>query len=257
MFRLQLRRGFTLTELLVVIAIIIILLAILIPVVSTIQRSANRSKSVSNLRQLGGAMMSFQGDHDMKVPPMADWSWAFQSEGMLGGKAWDFYLWPYLDVPGADPSRADSPRPDLSFENLFFHPGDEAQADEQGRCRRSYALAWTPPMGIFPGYQPDGRWQGWGGPISRLVNPSRVIMLTERPGHTGNVVGEGGYADIVKPADQTAVQNIHPDGRFNYIFWDGHVETLTPLETTGATQDLNSPGGYWTADPSDDFIVES
>ena len=45
--------GFTLIELLTVIAIIAILAAILIPTIAGVRESANASKSVSNLRQIG------------------------------------------------------------------------------------------------------------------------------------------------------------------------------------------------------------
>lgn len=254
--------AFTLVELLTVIAVIAILAAILIPVVGSVRKRAATAKSISNLRQLGVAMIAFQTDNKGRNPPLADWSWSFQNQGIWGGKSWDYYLWSYIGIPGADYSTGSSPTPGRASETLLFHPSDAAGEDAQNRCRRTYAMAWAPPLGIFPGWQPDGQLQAWGGPINKVQSPSRVIMLTERPGNTGSIAGEGGYADIVTPYDQIQGQRTGSDddpvstlnngGKFNYLFWDGHVATLAPLATTGSTHDLRRPGGFWTTDPSDD-----
>lgn len=53
------RQGFTLIELLTVIAIIAILAAILIPVLGKVRHGANSTKSTSNLRQIGSAVMLY------------------------------------------------------------------------------------------------------------------------------------------------------------------------------------------------------
>ncbi|HPP75822.1 MAG TPA: prepilin-type N-terminal cleavage/methylation domain-containing protein, partial [Armatimonadota bacterium] len=56
------KRGFTLIELLVVIAIIAILAAILFPVFLTAKAAGQRSKCMSNMRQLGMAIMNYAND---------------------------------------------------------------------------------------------------------------------------------------------------------------------------------------------------
>jgi general secretion pathway protein G len=62
------RRAFTLIELLVVIAIIAIIAAILFPVFSRAKKSANQSKCISNLSQIGKAITLYMTEADDKWP---------------------------------------------------------------------------------------------------------------------------------------------------------------------------------------------
>lgn len=62
------RRGFTLIELLVVIAIIAILAAILFPVFAKAREKARQSSCLSNMKQLGLAVMQYAQDYDEVLP---------------------------------------------------------------------------------------------------------------------------------------------------------------------------------------------
>lgn len=62
------RRGFTLIELLVVIAIIAILAAILFPVFAKAREKARQTSCLSNLKQLGLALMQYTQDYDGDMP---------------------------------------------------------------------------------------------------------------------------------------------------------------------------------------------
>ena len=65
------RPAFTLIELLVVIAIIAILAAILFPVFAQAHERARMSACISNMRQIGGAMMLYVQDYDEVFPMSA------------------------------------------------------------------------------------------------------------------------------------------------------------------------------------------
>ncbi len=63
------RKGFTLIELLVVIAIIAILAAILFPVFARARDRARQASCMSNLRQIGTAILMYCQDYDETMPP--------------------------------------------------------------------------------------------------------------------------------------------------------------------------------------------
>ena len=63
-----LRRGFTLVELLVVLAVIAILAALSLGGLSKLGASSDRSKAISNMRQIGTGVTLFAADNDGKLP---------------------------------------------------------------------------------------------------------------------------------------------------------------------------------------------
>lgn len=88
------RRGFTLIELLVVIAIIAILAAILFPVFARAKAKANQTRCMSNLKQLGLAMLAYATDYDTYLPAWADTETKPSPES--AAFTWDEALEPYM-----------------------------------------------------------------------------------------------------------------------------------------------------------------
>jgi len=82
------QRAFTLIELLVVIAIIAILAAILFPVFARARSSARRTACMSNLNQIGRALVLYSGDWDETYPPKKTQDW---DDGIIVGQV-DKYL---------------------------------------------------------------------------------------------------------------------------------------------------------------------
>ena len=84
----QKRSGFTLIELLVVIAIIAILAAILFPVFQKVRENARRTACLSNLKQIGLAIVQYNQDFDEREPCGANL--------YGGGTGWAGQVYPYI-----------------------------------------------------------------------------------------------------------------------------------------------------------------
>lgn len=207
------RRGFSLMELLVIVAILAVLAALLFPNVSQFRARGNAVKCSANLKNIGAAVLAFTSDNGgilpVAFPPEIDGCWLTLIE-------------PYMGT-FAEPNDPDRPAwqqcPDKKFK----------KSD-----RWAVGYGWN---FLHLGYTHAGM-NDWGsgssGGDSRLGSidqPSRTVMAADskdfvkgqEPGHEDqqNALFYGSGWTPNQLARRHA-------GKGNYLFCDGHIETLTP-----------------------------
>jgi len=117
------RQGFTLIELLVVIAIIAILAAILFPVFSRARENARRTSCLSNLKQVGIAMMQYLQDSDEHYTmsehddPATLYPWFQPLQPYI--KSSQVFVCP--SMPQEDPANRPDPHTDYIINGFFAH----------------------------------------------------------------------------------------------------------------------------------------
>lgn len=236
------RRGFTLIELLVVIAIIAILAAILFPVFARARAKARQTTCLSNMKQIGLAILSYVQDYDEKMP-LSGLRGTGASTGLVswdGRAVMDYYGWryaiqPYIKNTGIticpDYGREDEP---------LWVPGWQVGWDWYARIRRSYAgcHSWA-----HPGYANPSR------KLAEIPRPASLIMVLESDFEyvdMGTWTMDGWrswYDGSLGPYG-------HHGGMSDWLFFDGHVKAIKPCATFGALQ--------WNDGdvPADDFLWE-
>lgn len=89
------RIGLTLIELLVVVSIIGVLVSLLLPAVQSAREAARRTTCVSNMRQIGIAVMNYESAH--RWLPKGDWREHSRETGVDSLATWVSLTLPYLE----------------------------------------------------------------------------------------------------------------------------------------------------------------
>ena len=193
------RNAFTLIELLTVIAIIGILAAILIPTVGAVRKSARQTQSLSNLKQLGSAMLLYVNDNKGSFPAL----------GRPPTPTWDVQVSPFAGGEAAT-------------KIMIADPNDEVERIPGG-FKRSYgynpvACAAAPyyvkSLGAFPKLYA-------GIPLSYIRNPAAFPLLLEEY-KDYNVYGSA----MAECTAGEAVRTIGGKPGSNVVYADGHVAFL-------------------------------
>lgn len=215
-------KGFTLIELLVVIAIIAILAAILFPVFAKAREKARQTSCLSNVKQVGTAIMQYAQDYDEKYPAVR----LLASSGN-----WSLY-WP------------DLVQPYVNNYQLFVCPSGSYPIVDANRPVNS--TVWPNPLICSYAY-PEMRVDNNNAVITPI--PGSAMSAVLDPAGTYMIV-DAIWWDIVSGGtsgrrllDRTDLSTIngsyvakrHNDG-FNVCFADGHAK-YTPN---------NSAVGNWT-----------
>lgn len=203
--------GFTLIELLVAIAIIAVLGAIGFSSLGSARERAAGATCASNLRQLGAAVQLYCADNGGAFPR------SFHSAGAHREPGWVASVMPYL---GGSAEHS-------AVGKVFRCPADTNAQSAAG----SYGL------NVFFELTPDGD-DYVGAPASwrtslSVTAPSRTILLAEVRGAAGGMAADHFMCHQWSSAGaaKNAVAFDRHAGRSNYLFVDGHVESLTVDQT--------------------------
>lgn len=200
------KKGFTLIELLVVIAIIAILAAILFPVFAKAREKARQTSCLSNMKQLGVAVLSYVQDYDETLPN----TW-------YGPGAWPgAYQWPQAVYPY------------IKNWQVFLCPSDSGRNIVSNNGAAGSSLSYAFSVAYYSGSGVAG--VSASGPANKALaavqDPAGTVIMTESTGGT-----ETGWANIAgQPANLTTWMGTaarHNDG-VNVNFIDGHAKWYRP-----------------------------
>lgn len=215
--------AFTLVELLAVIGVLAILACLVVPAISSGAMAANRAKCASNLRQIGQAILLYAGDHD-GVLPVTSHSTG-DSRMKLNGKwlnsieySWVYVLADYLD----------------DVDKVRVCPADEASRQRQ--ILQMNATSYLLNDEVFDS-EVYGRFQN-------LPHPSRLMLAFISNRQVSRTWDHAHCADWTTwPALTTDVAvdrhrtgerlGSRLKGAANYLFADGHVQTMEATEVKG------------------------
>lgn len=191
-------------ELLVTITIILVLAGVLAPIGKGMMTRSRTLKCAANLRQIGMATMLYAGDNNMTLPVTTH-------QRTKGGKSWKLTLQPY--VAGGDTTP-------LTF-----------KCHEDSNLKRGFTYL----LNDFLTPNPAGAPQLNYSILAKIDRPEATLMFAEASpsfassDHFHFSQYHGGPIPFEVFEHDIAVGE--HGGKANYLFADGHVETLSRQET--------------------------
>lgn len=239
------RRGFTLIELLVTIGVVLVLSALLAPMATGMLREGKKTQCIGNLRAISMGFTRFLGENNNRYPGNGDNSSKYMR--------WICRVGPYMDLEGPITSRRASNGEvvdtlDNAFNQAVFHCPLTNPKEYRGTASMPLES-----MGVYgaqniviatevpPGDATKPPTGPWGISALTITRPSKTVLLADRYAGTGvgtpAAMGTNlAVSDTYPSNKQGAAANHRRDGNpaadpqgagaSNFLFCDGHVETL-------------------------------
>ncbi len=190
------RYKFTLIELLVVIAIIAILASMLLPALSKARAAAQAIKCVSNLKQVGLAMVMYAGEHGQYMPP------PIRKEDRA---YWSDYLW-YMNYLNKE---------------VFICPSWRQGQD-------SPYPVWSYAINTYIKQSHSGDGMEGSLKIDSIKSPTEKVFAMDYSTVSGN--GNEPFMPNLwwEPGDCTSADR--HGGKCNVVWFDGHADARIPVE---------------------------
>ena len=235
-------QAFTLIELLVVIAIIAILAAILFPVFAQAKAAAKTSVCLSNMKQLGLAVLMYDNDFDDVVPESVDQD-ANMSSTPYSYLLWTHRVYPYVKNAGIwkCPSNQFGTYcypygPGATYSGVS-DPGLSEYADvpqfiDVYAANMQIMVPWWAPV-----------YNGIAVPVSTsIAEPANKILISETILATETAAPWSAYSDWYESTF------LGHNKRENFAFADGHAHSYTLDGTMNAN--VNMWGYFYDVDPT-------
>lgn len=196
------KAAFTMVELLVVITIIAVLAALLFSLASRMRNKASSAISVSNLRQVGAAMVTYASDNNSTLPGpvLGDNFPRYQNNSISGQLGWLL-----RDVLSSEP-QSGNPQPRMFYTAALDYPAARADAkNPKSKSKPTYvvfarqtdaltrATFWplgnynpnssgerTPPMTTVQLGGRETRGKPWITEIDQIIRPSTASYGSEK-----------------------------------------------------------------------------